>query len=71
MALDELTVVCKRCKALTIARIPSKPEVYPPFPSDGDPNIEVFNLMSSVLRERSAMIEEAEKRGELRGQKDE
>ncbi len=63
MGLDELSVVCRRCKALKIARVPSKPEVYPPFPSDGDPRIELFNLMSSILRERSAMIEESRKEG--------
>lgn len=46
-----------------------KPEpfpTFPTFPTGGDPKLEVFNMMSRILEDRTTMIAEAEQVGERR-----
>ena len=42
------------------------PNFFPVFPSGGDPKIDVFNLMSKALEERTALISQSEQVGERR-----
>ena len=42
------------------------PNFFPVFPSGGDPKIDVFNMMSKALEERTALRSQAEQVGEQR-----
>jgi hypothetical protein len=67
---DEVIAARRKYESLknTFEEQQVSPQVFPVFPSGsgGDPKIEVFNLMSRTLEERTALILQAEQVGERR-----